>query len=69
MGRRCHAATALAVLGLILTTFTVSRAQTLNAKQSEALATYDRALGDFKSIRRLLQHFEFFQRLQILPIC
>jgi len=50
MGRRCHAATALAVLGLILTTFTVSRAQTLNAKQSEALATYDRALGDFKSI-------------------
>ncbi|MFK4650750.1 hypothetical protein ABIF97_000684 [Bradyrhizobium japonicum] len=50
MGRRCHAATALAVLGLILTTFTVSHAQTLNAKQSEALATYDRALGDFKSI-------------------
>ncbi|MDI3564238.1 hypothetical protein [Bradyrhizobium sp. Arg816] len=50
MGRRCHAATALAVLGLILTTFTVSQAQTLNAKQSEALATYDRALGDFKSI-------------------
>ncbi|MCD9106562.1 hypothetical protein [Bradyrhizobium japonicum] len=50
MGPRCHAATALAVLGLILTTFTVSRAQTLNAKQSEALATYDRALGDFKSI-------------------
>ena len=50
MGRRCHAAIALAVLGLILTTFTVSRAQTLNAKQSEALATYDRALGDFKSI-------------------
>ena len=50
MGRRCHAAIALAVLGLILTTFTVGRAQTLNAKQSEALATYDRALGDFKSI-------------------
>ncbi|MGX0964995.1 hypothetical protein AB7M63_005444 [Bradyrhizobium japonicum] len=50
MGRRCHAATALAVLGLILTTLTVSQAQTLNAKQSEALATYDRALGDFKSI-------------------
>lgn len=50
MGRRCHAATALAMLGLILTTFTVSRAQTLNTKQSEALATYDRALGDFKSI-------------------
>ncbi|MBR0807953.1 hypothetical protein JQ636_30805 [Bradyrhizobium japonicum] len=50
MGRRCHAATALAVLGLILTTLTVSQAQTLNAKQSQALATYDRALGDFKSI-------------------
>ncbi|MET4151922.1 hypothetical protein BjapCC829_36635 [Bradyrhizobium barranii] len=50
MGRRCHAAIALAVLGLILTTFTVGQAQTLSAKQSEALATYDRALGDFKSI-------------------
>ncbi|MCS3495955.1 hypothetical protein M2189_005086 [Bradyrhizobium japonicum] len=50
MGPRCHAATALAVLGLILTTLTVSQAQTLDAKQSEALATYDRALGDFKSI-------------------
>lgn len=50
MGRRCHAAAALAVLGLILTTFTASQAQTLTARQSEALATYDRALGDFKSI-------------------
>ena len=50
MGRRCRAAAALAVLGLILTTFTASQAQTLTARQSEALATYDRALGDFKSI-------------------
>jgi len=40
----------MAMLGLILTTFAVSQAQTLNARQSEALAAYDRALGDFKSI-------------------
>ena len=50
MGLRCQAAAAMAMLGLILTTFAVSQAQTLNARQSEALAAYDRALGDFKSI-------------------
>ncbi|SFI23060.1 hypothetical protein [Bradyrhizobium sp. cf659] len=50
MGLRRHAAAAMAVLGLILTTFAVSQAQTLTARQLEALAAYDRALGDFKSI-------------------
>jgi hypothetical protein len=50
MRLRCHAAAAAAVLALIVTTFTISQAQTPTATQSEALATYERALGDFKSI-------------------
>ncbi len=48
-GRR-HAIAAIAALGLILAWPAVSQAQTLTAKQSDALAAYDRALGDFKSI-------------------
>ncbi|MGY4512630.1 hypothetical protein [Bradyrhizobium sp. USDA 3650] len=40
----------IAALGLLLTTLVPSRAQTLTARQSEAVATYERALGDFKAI-------------------
>jgi hypothetical protein len=40
----------IAALGLALTTFVPSQAQTLTARQSEAAATYERALGDFKAI-------------------
>ncbi|WP_431204818.1 hypothetical protein ACQ86E_07165 [Bradyrhizobium betae] len=50
MRARRHAIAALAALGLIFSTVAVSRAQTLTAKQSEAVAAYERALGDFKSI-------------------
>ncbi|MET4799999.1 hypothetical protein [Bradyrhizobium sp. LB11.1] len=50
MRRRCHAAAAVAALGLILSTPAASRAQTLTTTQSEAQAAYDRALGDFKSV-------------------
>ena len=50
MGRRCHAATAMAVLGLILATPIASQAQALTPAQSDAQAAYDRALADFKSI-------------------
>lgn len=50
MPTRRHMIAAIAALGLILTTSAVGQAQTLTAKQSEALATYNRALGDFKSI-------------------
>ncbi|MET4275330.1 MULTISPECIES: hypothetical protein [unclassified Bradyrhizobium] len=39
-----------AALGLLLTTFVPSRAQTLTARQAEALASYERALDDFKAI-------------------
>jgi hypothetical protein len=47
---RRHIIAAIGALGLLLMTPAVSRAQTLSAKQSEAVATYERALGDFKSI-------------------
>ncbi|WBL77057.1 hypothetical protein I3J27_29120 [Bradyrhizobium xenonodulans] len=50
MEPRRHAAAAMVALGLILATIAMSQAQTLTAKQSEALATYNRALGDFKAI-------------------
>jgi len=50
MEPRRHAATIMVALGLILATIAVSQSQTLTAKQSEALATYERALGDFKAI-------------------
>lgn len=50
MPARSHAIAAFAALGLILAAVAVSQAQTLTAKQSEALATYERALGDFKAI-------------------
>ncbi|WP_375313106.1 hypothetical protein WHZ77_07595 [Bradyrhizobium sp. A5] len=50
MRARRHAIAALAALGLIFSTVAVSRAQTLTAKQSEAVAAYERALSDFKSI-------------------
>jgi len=43
-------AIAIISLGLILSTFDIIQAQTLTAKQSEAAASYERALGDFKSI-------------------
>jgi hypothetical protein len=49
MRARRHAIATVAALGLILT-FAASHAQTLTAKQSEAVATYERALGDFKAI-------------------
>ena len=50
MRARRHAIAALAALGLILSIVAVSRAQTLTARQSEAVAAYERALSDFKSI-------------------
>lgn len=50
MRARPHAIAAIAALGLTLALPAMSRAQALTAKQSEALAAYDRALGDFKSI-------------------
>lgn len=50
MRSRRHAIAALAGLALSLATFTASRAQTLTARQSEAVATYERALGEFKSV-------------------
>jgi hypothetical protein len=49
MRARHHAIATVAAFGLILT-FAASHAQTLTAKQSEAVATYERALGDFKAI-------------------
>lgn len=50
MEPRRHAAAVMVALGLILAAIAVSQAQTLTAKQSEALATYERALGGFKAI-------------------
>lgn len=50
MPARRSAIAVIAALGLILTTSAVAQAQTPTAKQSEALATYNRALADFKSI-------------------
>ncbi len=50
MRARRHAIAAIATLGLLLATFAVSQAQTLTPTQSEALAAYDRALGEFKAI-------------------
>ena len=50
MCARRHAIAALAALGLIFSAVAVSRAQTLTARQSEAVAAYERALSDFKSI-------------------
>lgn len=45
-----HAAAAVAALALLLTTPAASQTQVLTPKQSDALAAYDRALGDFKSV-------------------
>src|SRR5947209_5487516 len=50
MPARRHAIAALAALALLFATSAGSHAQTLTAGQSEALAAYERALGDFKSI-------------------
>ena len=50
MRARGHGAAAIAGVALLLTTFAASRAQTPPPKQSEALAAYDRALGNFKLI-------------------
>jgi hypothetical protein len=50
MRARRHATAAIAALALTLTTFAASRAQSPTTKQSDALAAYDRALGDFKAI-------------------
>src|SRR5438128_320249 len=50
MEPRRYAAAAMAALALLLTTPAPSQAQALTAKQSDALAAYDRALNDFKSI-------------------
>ncbi|WP_441238015.1 hypothetical protein [Bradyrhizobium sp. 930_D9_N1_4] len=50
MPARRHAIAAITALELILATFAASEAQTLTAKQSEAAATYERALGDFKAV-------------------
>ncbi len=50
MPARRRAIAALAALGLLLATSAGSKAQTLAGKQSETLATYERALGDFKSV-------------------
>ncbi|MET4386354.1 hypothetical protein ABIB73_002099 [Bradyrhizobium sp. F1.4.3] len=48
--RARHAIAAIAGLGLILASPALSQAQALTAKQSDVIAAYDRALGDFKSI-------------------
>lgn len=50
MPARRSAIALIAAVGLILATSAVGRAQTPTAKQSEALATYNRALADFKTI-------------------
>jgi hypothetical protein len=50
MHARRHAIAAITALGLTLASLAMSRAQALTAKQSDALAAYDHALGDFKSI-------------------
>lgn len=50
MRARRHAIAAIAALGLIAAASAVSQAQTLTAKQSDAAAAYERALGDFKSV-------------------
>lgn len=50
MPARRHIIAAIAALGLLLVTPAASRAQTLSAKQSEALAAYERALADFKAV-------------------
>lgn len=50
MPARRHVIATLAAVGLILATSAACQAQTLTPKQSEALAAYDRALGEFKSI-------------------
>ena len=56
MRPRRHAAAAIAVLALILSSSTSSKAQALTPKQSEAVATYERALGDFKSVLTERRH-------------
>src|SRR3954466_15797257 len=50
MGGRRHAIAAMAALGLLLATFAAGQAQALTAGQAEAVASYDRALADFKAI-------------------
>lgn len=50
MPARRHVIATLAAVGLILATSAACQAQTLTPKQSEAVATYESALGDFKSI-------------------
>lgn len=50
MPARRHLLATIAALGLVLATFVPSQAQTLTSRQAEALASYERALADFKSI-------------------
>lgn len=50
MGPRYLVAATLTALALLVTASAVGQQGTLTPKQSEALATYERALGDFKSI-------------------
>jgi len=68
MGLRCHAAAAVAVIGLLLMMLATSRAQALTPAQSDAQAAYDRALADFKSILAERRHqIEAKQPLPNLP--
>ncbi|MGL3107484.1 hypothetical protein [Bradyrhizobium sp. BR 1432] len=50
MGPRYLVAAALTALALLVTAPAVGQQGTLTAKQSEALAAYERALADFKSV-------------------
>lgn len=50
MGSRRLAAAALAAVALFVTAQAVAQTGALTTRQSEALATYERALGEFKAV-------------------
>ncbi|MEK9278284.1 MULTISPECIES: hypothetical protein [unclassified Bradyrhizobium] len=50
MGPRCLAAASLAALAFLVAAPAVGQQDTLTQRQSDALAAYDRALGNFKAI-------------------
>jgi hypothetical protein len=65
MRARRHAIAAIAALGLLLATVPASQAQTLTARQSDAVAAYDRALADFKAV--LAERSSQIEAKQTLP--
>jgi hypothetical protein len=65
MRARRHAIAAIAALGLLLATVPASQAQTLTARQSDAVAAYDRALADFKAV--LAERRSQIEAKQTLP--